>query len=102
MKIHSSFFFYDILVYSTNLTDHIEHLRIVLAILKLNKLFAKRSKCHFGVDKVEYLGHVISGQGIATEPTKIATVQNWPIPQTLKGLRGFLGLTGYYRKFIKG
>ena len=95
-------FFDDILVYSRNLQDHLYHVRVVLQILKENQLFAKRSKCQFGVTEVAYLGHVVSNQGVAVDKSKIQAILDWPIPKTLKALRGFLGLAGYYRKFIKG
>ncbi|KAL6316337.1 hypothetical protein AAG906_017972 [Vitis piasezkii] len=95
-------FFYDILVYSKNLADHVHHLQTVLDILKQHQLFAKKSKCCFGCSEIEYLGHLISKDGVQADPTKIEAMLNWPFPTSLKSLRGFLGLTGYYRKFIKG
>ena len=94
-------FFDDILVYSPDLSQHIYHLQTVLESLRLNRLFAKKSKCFFGQEQIEYLGHIISAAGVATDPAKIEAMLNWPEPKTLKSLRGFLGLTGYYRKFIK-
>lgn len=95
-------FFDNILVYSESLEQHLRHLQIVLQLLRTNKLFAKRSKCQFGQAKVEYLGHIISDRGVATDPEKVECMQNWPKPQNVKQLRGFLGLIGYYRKFVKG
>lgn len=95
-------FFDDILVYSPTWEEHLQHLKSVLEKLRKNTLFAKRSKCQFGKQEVEYLGHVISFEGVATYPENIKCMENWPTSKTIKQLRGFLGLTGYYMKFIKG
>jgi hypothetical protein len=79
-----------------------KHLQVVFAILRTHKLVAKERKCVFDDDKVEYLGHVISKAIVATEPEKLQAIKKWPLPQNIKQLQGFLGLTGYYRKFVKG
>jgi len=84
-------FFDDILIYSKNLKEHLQQLRQVLVTLRLNSLFSKRSKCYFAVNSVEYLGHIISGKDVSTDPNKIAVIVNWPLLQTLKQLRGFWG-----------
>ena len=94
-------FFDDILIYSRSWEDHLAHLQIVLQILSTNSLFAKESKCRFSVLQVEYLGHIISEQGVSVDPAKIQAVIEWPTPTTAKGVRGFLGLAGYYQKFIR-
>ncbi|GKU86977.1 hypothetical protein SLEP1_g1440 [Rubroshorea leprosula] len=93
-------FFDDILVYSKSLEEHIYHLRQVFKLLRDNELFAKQSKCFFGCDRIEYLGHYIS-EGVSTDPKKILAIQQWPQPKTVKELRGFLDLIGYYRRFIR-
>ena len=89
-----------ILIYSKSLQDHIEHLQAVFQLLETNKLFVKRSNCSFAQKALEYLGHIISAAGVATDPAKTLAMQTWPIPSNLTQLRGFLGLVGYYRKFI--
>jgi hypothetical protein len=72
----------------------------VLQLLKEQQLYDKPSKCFFGVKEVEYLGHIVSHEGVKVDPNKIKVMMDWPVPKTLKNLRGFLGLTGYYRKFV--
>jgi hypothetical protein len=94
-------FFYDILIYSNSLADHLLHLKAVMEILVRHKLFAKLSKCCFAVEEIDYLGHFISQHGVHADPTKLEAMVNWPILLNVKSLRGFLGLTSYYRKFIR-
>lgn len=91
----------DILVYNTTLEDHIKHLEQVFHILAQHQFLLKKSKCSFGPQQLEYLGHIISAQGVATDPTEIQAVANWPTPIDVRQLRGFLRLSGYYRKFIQ-
>ena len=94
-------FFDDILVYSPSFSAHLKHLETVLQTLQTHTLFVKLSKCSFGSQEVDYLGHTVSGSGVAMDKSKIQSVLDWPVPGNLKQLRGFLGLTGYYRRFIK-
>ncbi|XP_078180776.1 uncharacterized protein LOC144574637 [Carex rostrata] len=94
-------FFDDIMIYSTDLEMHVEYVKLAFEVLRQNQLFLKRSKCDIAVEQLEYLGHIISKNGVATDPKKIEAMSNWPTPSNVKALRGFLGLTGYYRKFVK-
>ncbi|GJY00858.1 reverse transcriptase domain-containing protein [Tanacetum coccineum] len=91
----------DILIYSRNKEEHANHLRIILELLKEEKLYAKFSKCDFWISIVQFLGHVIDSQGIHVDPAKIEAVKNWASPTTPTEVRQFLGLAGYYRRFIK-
>ena len=93
-------FFDDILIYSKSWEEHVQHVDRVLQLLKEKQLYAKPSKCFFGVKEVEYLGHIVSHRGVKVDPNKFKAMMDWPIPKTLKNLRGFLGLIGYYRKFV--
>lgn len=94
-------FFDDILIYSKSTQDHIHHLELVFQTLVDHQLFAKHNKCVFAQPTVEYLGHVVSAKGVQPDQRKIQAMLDWPIPKNLKQLRGFLGLTGYYRRFVK-
>lgn len=87
-------FFDDILIYSSSLEAYIQHLELVFDKLKQHQLKVKESKCSFGTSQVEYLGYIISAQGVVVDPKKIECINNWERPKTLKGLRGFLGLAG--------
>lgn len=100
-KIHIVFF-YDILVYSTTTEDHLHHLKLTFEVLRQHKLFLKKSKCQLFSASIEYLGHIISKEGVAADPAKTQAMTDWHIPRNLKRLRGFLGVTGYYRRFIQG
>ncbi|GKB61743.1 reverse transcriptase domain-containing protein [Tanacetum coccineum] len=91
----------DILIYSRNKEEHANHLRIILELLKKEKLHAKFSKCDFWIHIVQFLEHLIDSQGLHVDPTKIEAVKNWASPTTPTEIRQFLGLTSYYRRFIK-
>ena len=95
-------FFDDILVYSESWSNHLIHLQLVFDVLSQHELFVKSSKCEFGAEQVDYLGHTISKGMVSMDDKKLAYIKEWPLPKSPKELRGFLGLTGYYRRFIKG
>ena len=90
----------DILIYSKNEAEHEQHLRIVLQRLRDHKLYAKFSKCDFWLDTVKFLGHTISNEGISVDPSKVQEVMDWKPPTSVHQIRSFLGLAGYYRRFI--
>ena len=91
----------DILVYSKSMEEHMVHLQQVFELLQQHQLKLKLSKCSFAQTSLEFLGHIISAQGVSTDPGKVKTVQLWPTPTNVKDVRSFLGMAGYYRKFVK-
>ena len=92
----------DILVYSRDEQKHEQHLKIVLQTLREKKLYAKLSKCDFWLKEVSFLGHIMSAKCIRVEPAKIEAVVNWKLPRSVTKVRSFLGLTRYYKRFVKG
>jgi hypothetical protein len=89
-------------IFSKNEEEHDEHLRLVLQKLRENQLYSKLNKCKFWLKEVSFLGHIISEGGISVDPSKVKDVLSWNIPQNILDIRSFLGLAGYYKRFIKG
>ncbi|CAN6447714.1 unnamed protein product [Victoria cruziana] len=92
----------DILIYSPDRETHARHLHVVLQTLREHQLYGKFSKCKFWLEQVAFLGHIISADGVAVDPSKVEAVINWRRPTTVLEIRGFLGLAGYYRRFVRG
>ena len=92
----------DILVYSKDQEDHDTHLRVVLETLRKEQLYAKLSKCEFWLREVSFLGHIVSEEGIRVDPKKIEVIIKWKPPRNVIEVRSFMGLAGYYRRFVKG
>ena len=91
-----------IFVYSRDEPEHEQHLRIVLQTLREKKLYAKLRKCDFWLKEISFLGHIVFAEGIRVDPIKIEAVVNWKSPRSVTEVRSFLGLAGYYRRFVKG
>jgi hypothetical protein len=91
----------DILIYSKSREEHEEHLKLVLQVLREHQLYAKFSKCDFFQIQVHYLGHVIYEEGVVVDPDKIKSIMDWPTQKDVFDIRSFMGLAGYYRRFIK-
>ena len=91
----------DILVYSKSREEHEYHLRIILQTMRNHKLYAKFSKCEFWLDHVTFLGHVVSKEGIMVDPKKVEAFQTWPRLTTVMEISSFLGLIGYYKRFVR-
>ena len=86
----------DILIYSKSKEEHEEHLKIVLQKLREHQLYAKFSKCDFFKDKIQYLGHVVTKEGISVDPEKIKSIEEWPVPKDMTDVQSFMGIIGYY------
>jgi hypothetical protein len=95
-------FFDDLLIYSKTWEEHLRHLEEILSIMEDQSLYAKESKCEFGMTKILYLGHVVSAQGVQVHREKIQAILDWPPPKNISHLRGFFGICSYYRRFVKG
>ena len=93
-------FFDDILIYSSSWSEHLQHIRLIFDALRAHSLFINRSKCTFGAPSVAYLSHIISTDGVVMDSDKVDVVDSWLEPRSHQGVRSFLGLASYYRKFI--
>jgi hypothetical protein len=94
-------YFDDILIYSRTMEEHVEHIKMVLEVLRNENLYANMEKCTFCTDKVVFLGFVVSGQGVEVDESKVEAIKNWPTPINVSQVRSFHGLAGFYRRFVK-
>jgi len=90
----------DILVFSRNEAEHAQHLKWVFDSLRAHNLWVKRAKCKFGVKEIEYLGHLVTGDGVKPDPEKITSVATWPTPTCVRDVQSFLGMTNYYSAYV--
>jgi hypothetical protein len=102
LRKHLLVFFDDLLIYSKTWEEHLRHVDRILSIMEEQTLYAKESKCKFGMREVLYLGHIIREKGVQVQQEKIKAIMEWPTPKTLTELRGFLAMCTYYRNFVKG
>ena len=102
LRRFAAVFFDDILIYSPTLPTHVQHLAAAFNTLSQGEFYLRRTKCLFARRTLQYLGHIVSDKSIAPDPDKIQAMLSWPTPSTVSELRGFLGLTGFYRRFIRG
>jgi hypothetical protein len=94
-------YFDDILIYSKSLTEHLDHLRAIFYALRATRLFSNLEKCTFYTERVSFLGYVVTSQGIDVDDTKVEAIRSWPMPTTVTQVRSFLGLAGFYHRFVK-
>ena len=94
-------YFDDILIYSRTLDDHLKHLRLVLEYLRRESIYINRAKCSFVLDRTNFLGFIVTKDGITVDESKITAIRDWPTPTTPTQVRSFLGLTGFYKRFVR-
>ena len=102
LEVYVIIYLDDILIYSENPADHKKHVREVLRRLRQHGLYCKPEKCHFSSDSVEYLGFILTKDGLTMDPAKVLTIQDWPEPRKVKDIQSFLGFANFYHRFISG